>query len=79
MHDAAYSVDAVDLAHNPMFPLAVSPVMVPKTDKQAQEQGCAAYWNAAKARCLDRHAKLSAHDDVSHPPSGVQVLDTKWV
>ena len=73
LHDAAYSVDAVDLlspffacfnlvksavyrtvAHNrnnPMFPLAVSPVMVPKTDKQAQEQDCAAYWNAAKARC----------------------------
>jgi len=98
MHDAAYSVDAVDLlsplfacinvvksavyrtvAHNPLFPLAVSPVMVPKTDKQAQEQACAAYWNAAKARCLDRHAELRAHDDVSHPPSGVQVLDTKWV
>ena len=41
------------VAHNPIFTLAVlvSPVMVPKTDKQAQEQDCAAYWNAAKARC----------------------------
>jgi len=70
MHDAAYSVDAVDLlsplfacinvvksavyrtvAHNPMFTFSVSPVMVPKTDKQAQEQDCVAYWNVAKARC----------------------------
>jgi len=98
MHDAAYSVDAVDalsplfacinvaksaiyrtVAPNPQFPLASSPVLVPKTDKQAQQQDCAEYWNAAKARCLDRHAQLCAHDDVSHPPAGVQVLDTKWV
>ena len=98
MHDAAYSVDAVDaltplfacinlakssvyrtVVHNPLFPLASSPVLVPKTDKQAQQQSCAEYWNAAKARCLDRHRELRAHEDVSHPPPGVQVLDTKWV
>ena len=36
------------IAHNPMVPLPVSPVLVPRTDKQAQQQDSATYWNASK-------------------------------
>jgi len=64
---------------NPIFPLAGESVLIPKTDRQAQQQPCAPYWNADKELCLARHRELNAHDDVDRPSSSVQVLDTKWV
>jgi hypothetical protein len=64
---------------NPNFPLAGDSVLIPKTDRQAQKQPCAPYWNADKELCLARHRELHAHDDVDRPSSSVQVLDTKWV
>jgi hypothetical protein len=64
---------------NPLFPLAGESVLIPKTDRQAQKQPCAPYWNADKELCLARHRELHAHDDVDRPSPSVQVLDTKWV
>ena len=64
---------------NPLFPLATSPVLIPRNDKQAQQDKCAVYWNASKSVCLDRHAELNAHNDVDRPDPSVQILDTKWV
>ena len=49
------------------------------TDRQAQRQPCAPYWNDAKDICLARHVKLHAHDDVDCPADSVQVLSTIWV
>ena len=63
---------------NPKFPLAGESVLIPKTDRQAQKQPCAPYWNADKELCLARHRELQAHDDVDHPSSSVQVLDTEF-
>ena len=63
---------------NPIFPLAGESVLIPKTDRQAQKQPCAPYWNADKELCLARHRELNAHDDVDRPSPSVQVLDTKW-
>ncbi len=62
---------------NPLFPLAGEWVLIPKTDKQAQKQPCAPYWNADKELCLARHCELNAHDNVDCPSPSVQVLDTK--
>jgi hypothetical protein len=67
------------VALNPLFPLAGESVLIPKTDKQAQKQPCAPYWNADKELCLARHHELHAHDDVDRPSPSVQVLDSKWV
>ncbi len=64
---------------NPKFPLAGESGLIPKTDRQAQKQPCAPYWNANQDLCLARHRELHAHDDVYCPSSSVQVLDTKWV
>ena len=33
---------------NPIFPLAGESVLIPKTDRQAQKQPCAPYWNKDK-------------------------------
>jgi hypothetical protein len=64
---------------NPQFPLAGTQVLIPKTDRQAQQQPCAVYWNASKTVCLDSHHGLNAHCNVDRPDASVQVLDTKWV
>jgi hypothetical protein len=67
---------------SPQFSSAGTQFLVPKTDKQAQQQACAVYWNASKTVCLeslDRHRELNAHSDVDRPDASVQVLDTKWV
>ena len=36
---------------NIRFPLAGDSVLIPMTDRQAQQQPCAPYWNAAKEVC----------------------------
>ena len=64
---------------NIRFPLAGDSVLIPMTDRQAQQQPCAPYWNTAKEVCLAQHMELHAHDDVDRPADSVQVLDTKWV
>ncbi len=64
---------------NPKFPLAGESVLIPKTDRQAQKQLCAPYWNADKELCLARHRELHAHDDVDRPSCSVQILNTKLV
>ena len=67
------------VVHSPLFPLAGPQVLIPATDRQAQQQVCAPYWNASKNVCLNRHRELNAHTDVDRPDSSVQVLNTKWV
>jgi hypothetical protein len=64
---------------SPQFPLAGTLVLVPKTDKQAQQKACAVFWNALKTVCLDRLSELNAHSNVDCPDASVKVLFTKWV
>jgi len=55
-------------------------VLSTMTDRQAQKQPCAPYWNSAKDICLTRHVELHAHVDVDCPAAdSVLVLSTFWV
>ena len=49
------------------------------TYRQAQNQPCAPYLNAAKDICLARHVKLHANDDVDCSADSVLVLNIFWV
>ena len=63
---------------NPMYPLAGTQIVVPKTDRQAQLLPEASYYNDAKAVRLARHAELGVHSFVDAPP-GVLICRTQWV
>ena len=63
---------------NPQFPLAGSRIFIPKTDRQAQLQPDAEYYNAAKRVRLARHDELKVHSWVDKPQR-VLILRTKYV
>jgi hypothetical protein len=63
---------------NPQFPLAGSRIFIPKTDRQAQLQPDAEYYNAAKRVRLARHDELKVHSWVDKP-QGALILRTKHV
>ena len=63
---------------NPLYPLAGSQLVIPKTDRHAQLLPEAPYYNDAKAVRLARHAELCVHSWVDAPP-GVLICRTQWV